>query len=178
MEIVLVTGGARSGKSRYAQQRAHEAGGDAVTVIATAQASDPEMALRIARHRAERPAAWVTLERPLQAGAALREAGTAVVLLDCLTVLAGNTLGRARPMTAEAALAAIDTEVAQLLHAAASRAGTLIVVTNEVGSAIHPPTALGRWFQDGLGAANARIGAQSREAVLLVAGMPLVLKRG
>jgi adenosylcobinamide kinase/adenosylcobinamide-phosphate guanylyltransferase len=175
MKLVLVTGGARSGKSRYAQRRATADGGTDVTVVATALPVDEEMVARIAHHRSTRPAAWTTVEAPANAGTAIRAAATVTVLLDCLTVLSGNALGRARPATRDAALVAIRREVDAILSAVAERDGMLIVVTNEVGSSVHPPTELGRWFQDGLGEANQLLAAAATEVVLVVCGVAIRL---
>ncbi len=176
MRLILVTGGARSGKSAYAQRRSLELGGDDVMVIVTAQPSDEEMARRIARHRAARPACWRTVEAPTNAGAALRAALTGVILLDCLTVLLSNVLLEAEAGGEEAALAAMAAETRALLEAAAAREGTLIAVTNEVGLGIVSGERLGRWFRDGLGVANQRLASAADEVVLLVCGVPLTLK--
>jgi adenosylcobinamide kinase/adenosylcobinamide-phosphate guanylyltransferase len=176
MRLILVTGGARSGKSAYAQRRSLELGGDAVTVIVTARPGDEEMARRIARHRAARPECWQTVEAPTNAGAALRAALTDVILLDCLTVLLSNALLEREAGGQEAALAAMATETGALLEAAAAREGTLIAVTNEVGLGIVPDERLGRWFRDGLGMANQQLASAADEVVLLVCGVPLALK--
>lgn len=177
MKLVLITGGARSGKSRHAQALARELGGEQVTFVATAITTDEETARRVERHRRDRPRAWITLEAPQHSGRAVRDAETSVVLLDCVTMLAGNALGRAKPETEQAALAAIDAELDELLAALHERAGTLIAVTNEVGWSVHPATALGRWFGVGLGLANQRLAAAADDVVLVVAGLPLVLKQ-
>ncbi len=176
MRLILVTGGARSGKSAYAQRRGLELGGDAVTVIVTARPCDEEMARRIARHRAARPARWRTVEVPTNAGAALRAAPTEVILLDCVTVLFANVLLEAEAGGEQAVLAAMATETRALLEAAAALEGTLIAVTNEVGLGIVPDGRLGRWFRDGLGIANQRLASAAEEVVLLVCGLPLPLK--
>ncbi len=176
MGLILVTGGARSGKSGYAERRAAELGGDAVTYIATAEALDEEMARRIARHRAERPAAWRTSESPRGAGAVVGSAATPTVLVDCMTVLASNALLAAEAQGEEAALAAVVAEAEALRDAALAHAGTVVVVTNEVGMGVHPPTSLGRWYRDALGRANALLAAAADEVVLLVSGIPLRIK--
>ncbi|HEX7051913.1 MAG TPA: bifunctional adenosylcobinamide kinase/adenosylcobinamide-phosphate guanylyltransferase [Longimicrobiales bacterium] len=183
MRLILVTGGVRSGKSRYAADLAARLGGDAVTFIATAAAGDTEMAERIARHRATRPAAWTTLEAERNAAAALRAAATDVVLLDCLTLLASNIFLTAAaadgaPAEHREALArdAVEAEIRELLDATRERDGTLIIVTNEIGLGVVPATELGRWFRDAMGEANQRVAAAADEVVLLVSGLPLVLK--
>jgi adenosylcobinamide kinase/adenosylcobinamide-phosphate guanylyltransferase len=175
MGLILVTGGARSGKSGYAERRAAELGGE-VTYIATAEALDEEMARRIARHRAERPAAWRTSESPRGAGAVVGSAATPTVLVDCMTVLASNALLAAEAQGEEAALAAVVAEAEALRDAALAHAGTVVVVTNEVGMGVHPPTSLGRWYRDALGRANALLAAAADEVVLLVSGIPLRIK--
>jgi adenosylcobinamide kinase/adenosylcobinamide-phosphate guanylyltransferase len=173
---LLVLGGARAGKSAFAFERARalaDAGGR-VAVVATAEACDAEMAARIARHRADRPADWVTVEAPL----ALREALAAlvgqadVVVVDCLNLWVANLLG-GDPALDDAALAA---HVAPLLALLARRPYQAIVVSNEVGGGIHPETALGRRFRDALGLVNQTVARAVDEVVLVVAGCPLWLK--
>ena len=176
MALILITGGARSGKSGYAERRAAELGGDAVTCIATAEALDDEMARRIARHRAERPAAWRTAESPRGAGGEVRAAATPTVLVDCMTVLASNALLTAESQGEEAAVAAVLAEAEALRDAALAHRGTVFVVTNEVGMGVHPPTSLGRWYRDALGRANALLAAAADEVVLLVSGIPLRIR--
>lgn len=176
MRVILVTGGARSGKSRYAQRLARELGGDDVAFIATGVRTDDEMAARIARHRADRPAAWTTIEAPRAAGNALRGARPAVVLLDCLSFLVANAVTAAFEAGEAAANEAAAAEVGALLDAADARAGTLVVVTNEVGLGIVPATPLGRWFRDALGTANQRVAARAERVVLMVSGVEVVVK--
>ncbi|HYW05593.1 MAG TPA: bifunctional adenosylcobinamide kinase/adenosylcobinamide-phosphate guanylyltransferase [Longimicrobium sp.] len=175
MGLILVTGGARSGKSSYAEARAAELGTD-VTYVATAEALDDEMARRIARHRAERPAAWPTVESPRAAGNAVRAATTAVVLVDCMTVLASNALFAAEAGGEEAVGAEVLAEATALRDAALAHDGWTVVVTNEVGLGVHPPTSLGRWYRDALGRANALLAAAADEVVLMVSGIPVRIK--
>src|SRR4029450_13717998 len=94
-------------------------------------------------------------------------------LLDCLTVLLANALGKGRASSETSTLEAMEQQTSALLSAAGSRAGDLIIVTNEVGWGIHPETALGRWYRDGLGIANQRIAAAAVEVIVMVAGLPL-----
>ncbi len=176
MELLLVTGGVRSGKSRWARDEALARGGEEVTVIATAEAVDDEMRGRIEAHRRDRPAGWHTIETPARAGEAVLAAVTNTVLLDCVTVLTGMAIGRSGATAEAAALDAMAAEVDGILDARAARAGVLIVVTNEVGWSVHPPTALGRWYQDGLGIANQRLAAAADRVVLMVSGLELRLK--
>lgn len=173
MRVILVTGGARSGKSAFAQQLAQQAGGDDVTFIATATVTDAEMETRIAAHRAERPTSWRTIEAPREAGHAIARAETTVVLLDCLTLLVSNTLLAYADGGEAAVHTAVEAEIDTLLEAAVRREGTLVVVTNEVGSGIVPAHTLGRWFRDAAGCANQRVASVADEVYLLVAGVPL-----
>lgn len=175
-KIVLITGGARSGKSAYAERRAAELGGSDVTYVATAEALDDEMARRIERHQAERPTEWPTVEAPRAAAAAVLAADSGVVLLDCLTVLASNALLGAEADGEEAAQAAVLAEATALRDAALRREGVTLVVTNEVGMGVHPPTSLGRWYRDALGRANLLMAEAADEVLLLVSGIPLRVK--
>jgi adenosylcobinamide kinase/adenosylcobinamide-phosphate guanylyltransferase len=172
--LTLVTGGARSGKSRHVEELAREQGGP-VTVIATAEALDDDMASRIARHRADRPAHWTTIEAPLAvAEAATRIPRDHVVILDCLTLWVSNLLLAQDDGQADGE-AQILAETDRLLDAFVEHA-VVLVVTNEVGLGIVPETALGRRFRDLLGRVNQRAAARASRVVLLVAGLPLRVK--
>ena len=178
--MTLILGGARSGKSALAQKMAAE-GGRPVLYVATATAGDEEMATRIAAHRAERPAHWHTLEAPLQVGTAIAGAlgatGAEVVLVDCLTLLANNVLGRLpETISAPEAEAALALEVDGLLAAYMPGSTEWIIVSNEVGLGLVPPYPLGRLYRDALGRANQRLAAASDEVLFMVAGLPLALK--
>ena len=164
--IVYVTGGARSGKSSFAERLAANSG-EHVTYLATAQAFDDEMRERIERHRIDRPAHWPTLEEPLKVPQALAEL-QGVILLDCLSLWVSNLV------LAGLEDAAILEQVDLLLEAASSR--TLIIVSNEVGSGIVPDNALARRYRDLLGWANQKAAAAASEAYLLISGLPLRLK--
>jgi adenosylcobinamide kinase/adenosylcobinamide-phosphate guanylyltransferase len=180
--LILVLGGLRSGKSRFAERLAGRLGGDAVVYLATATAGDAEMAARIARHRAERPAGWRTVEAPVGAAAALAalDPPAGVVLLEDVGLLLTNVMlagagGEPRaPAAAEAALAG---ELDALLAWRAGADARLIVVSNEVGLALVPTNPLGRAFADILGRANQRLAAAAAAAYLVVAGVPLDLRR-
>lgn len=167
----LLLGGARSGKSRYAVEQARVIGGLAA-VVATARAVDRDMAARIARHRAERPAQWVTLEEPLDVAAACRRAARShdLVIVDCITVWVSNLMERGDDDTL--VLAAVD-DLAKLLR---ERLVSIILVSNEVGQGVHPPTELGRRFRDLLGVVNQRLAAAADRVTLMVAALPLTVK--
>ena len=167
----FVLGGARSGKSRYALEQARQIG-DSVAFLATARALDLDMAARIARHRAERPAGWTTLEEPREIVAAARRAAAAHdgLIIDCVTIWVANLMERGDDDTA--VLAASD-DLAKLMR---ERLASLVVVSNEVGAGIHPPTALGRRFGDLLGFVNQRLAAAADRVILMVAGIPLTVK--
>lgn len=174
VRLVLVTGGARSGKSAFAQEEARKLGGDGVSFIATAQALDAEMAERIRYHRSERPPGWETLEEPLNVPAALRRARHGVVLLDCLALWVSNLLLR-EPDPVENSQA-LCPYVEELLDAWQQTGKRLLVVTNEVGLGIVPENPLARRYRDLLGWANARLAREADAVYLMVAGLPLKLK--
>ena len=166
----LVLGGARSGKSAFAQARA-EARGGALLYIATAQAFDAEMESRIGAHRAARGPRWRTLEEPLELARALSGTAAAgsVVLVDCLTLWLSNLMAAGRDAR---------TEGAALAASLATLAGEVIFVSNEVGSGIVPDNALARAFRDAQGRLNQEMAAACGSAFLVVAGLPVTLKAG
>jgi adenosylcobinamide kinase/adenosylcobinamide-phosphate guanylyltransferase len=170
---VLVLGGVRAGKSAYALERAATLG-ERVAFVATAEPGDPEMAARIARHRATRPPAWTTVEAPLDLPGAVAalEGRADVVLVDCLNLWVANLLGRDAALSDET----LAEGVARLAQVADRGALRLLVVSNEVGWGVHPETALGRRFRDALGLVNQLVARAADEVVLLVAGCPLWLK--
>jgi adenosylcobinamide kinase/adenosylcobinamide-phosphate guanylyltransferase len=170
--LVLVTGGARSGKSGYALQLAANTDGS-VLFVATGVATDDEMAARIARHQSERPTDWATLETRYDVGAELESSwqGQTCVLIEDLATLVSNLL-----LERSADERAVLAEVEGLLDFRASRGVDLIVVTQEVGWGVVPPSPLGRAFRDLIGTANQRLAQQADQVVLLVTGLPLRLK--
>ncbi len=181
MTGTFVFGGARSGKSAFAESLAAESGKQ-VVYVATAQAGDVEMTARITHHRARRQAGWTTVEEPLALGGALQEwcAPGSVVLVDCLTVWLSNLLfseSRDYPEVGHIdPPARFHTERAALLDAIEHAAGDLIFVSNEVGMGIVPQGAISRWFVDEAGRLNQAIAARCERAVWVAAGMPLWLK--
>jgi adenosyl cobinamide kinase/adenosyl cobinamide phosphate guanylyltransferase len=169
MTLVVLLGGARSGKSRLAQQLA-AATGSPVTVVATATAGDREMADRIAAHRAERPPDWSTVEEPLDLSGALEAVSPRdTVIVDCLTLWVANLIegddGAAGVLELAVRTAAV----------AAGRPGTTIVVSNEVGLGVVPATELGRRYRDLLGEVNGAWAGLADRAWFLVAGKALPL---
>src|SRR5262245_16569555 len=178
--VILVTGGARSGKSDFAQQLAGKSR-EQVVFIATAEALDEDMARRIEAHRQARPAAWLTIECPRRLGDALRSVGSArTIVVDCLTMLVSNVLLSLGDVgdepSAEAAAQAVNEEVRLLIDAGRKVAGTVIVVTNEVGSGIVPDNPLARLFRDLLGRANAALAREADLVYLMVSGLPVEIK--
>lgn len=206
--FTLVTGGARSGKSTYAERLAAqlaEPRGGRVTYLATSQTHDVEMAARVATHRAARPAAWTTVECPLEVPAAIREhAGPAasgglsgpVLLLDCVTfwvtnlLFAGGAFGGSAPpedgynydkdllppAEERAAAERVTVAVDDLLAALGETGATLVAVTNEVGLGVVPEYPLARLYRDQLGWANQRLGRAADRLFLLVSGYALDVK--
>lgn len=167
--LTLILGGARSGKSRLALQRA-QATGKPVSFIATAQAHDAEMAARIARHQAERPPHWITIEAPLDLAGAIRAAGAGCIVVDCLTLWLTNCLCRPDPAAFDGA------RVALLAALTARRDDDLILVGNETGLGIIPLGELTRRFVDEAGWLNQDIAQLADEVVFVAAGLPLILK--
>ena len=167
MGLTLVLGGARSGKSRYAEGVIAALPRPWV-YIATAEARDDEMAARIAAHRARREAGWQTVEAPHELPEALASVpADASVLVDCLTLWLSNVmLGSFN----------VDQMTTRLEAALAARSGPTVLVANEVGSGIVPDNALARGFRDLQGVLNQRMAGIADDVVLIVAGLPLILK--
>ena len=163
MGLVFLTGGARSGKSSMAQRWALSSGRP-VTVVVTAEAGDDEMVERIARHRADRPAGWCTVEAPLGLTAAIAVVpDDHAVIIDCLSIWIANLV------IADIDEASIVEQAGTLVDVCRARAAT-VVVTNEVGSGIVPDNELARRYRDILGRANAIVAAAADEAFVVVAG--------
>jgi len=164
----LVLGGARSGKSAFAQRQAESLPGELI-YVATAEALDAEMQDRIGRHRAERGPRWQTVEAPLDLAGAIETKSRLgnVLLVDCLTLWASNL------MLAESDLAhAIN----DLTSALANAPGKIVLVSNEIGLGIVPDNALGRRFRDVAGEVNQAVARSVDSAVFVAAGLPMVLK--
>lgn len=176
--LILVTGGARSGKSDFAQKLAADFGGEDVLFVATAEAKDEDMAHRIAAHRQARPVLWRTIEAPRKVGQALQQAGPVrAVIVDCLTLLVSNVLlSLGEEPTDESAQAVVDDEIFSLIETVRQMNGSVIVVTNEVGLGIVPANRITRLYRDLLGRANANLARHADQVYLLVSGIPLEIK--
>ena len=180
-KIILITGGARSGKSAFAEKLARQAGPQ-VAYIATAEVGDGEMAERVALHRRRRPAEWQTYEAPMQAENAIDAIVAAkqaeLILFDCLTVYTSNALlaqpeDAPVPLRRDSVLAAVD----RLLEAAGRFPGVVLFVTNEVGDGIVPDNALAREYRDLAGLINQKAAQAATEVYWVVCGLPVEIKR-
>ena len=185
MTRTLVFGGARCGKSAYAEQLAARLAGESgkdVVYIATAGAGDAEMATRIAHHRRQRPPEWTTVEEPLALGDAMRRWCTPgrLVLIDCLTLWLSNLMfsgGADYPDVGDIALPALfHAQRTDFLEALEGAGGDLVLVSNEVGMGIVPYGAISRCFTDEAGRLNQAVAARCERALWIAAGLPLVLK--
>jgi len=165
-KLTFVLGGARSGKSRYAESLITALPPPWI-YVATAEAGDDEMAERINSHRERRGVQWRTIEAPRELAKALSACGDGPVLIDCLTLWLSNLM---------LADANIEEETAQLEKTLVAAHGPLVLVANEVGSGIVPSYPLGRRFRDLQGILNQRIAARAERVILMVAGLPLALK--
>ena len=169
--ITLVLGGARSGKSRYAEGIALARPAPRY-YLATAEAGDDEMSDRIAEHRRRRGDAWITLEEPLDLSGTLARTAAdpqATLLVDCLTLWLANLMGAERD---------IETATTALIAACDAVRGEVVLVSNEVGLGIVPDNALARAFRDHAGRLNQAVAARADRVVFVAAGLPLLLKPG
>ena len=178
--FTFILGGARSGKSAFAEQQARAVAGDDVLFVATAEARDEEMRRRIERHRRSRPAPWRTVEAPRRVGQAIREhvADAQAIVVDCLTLLVSNVLAEWDDPWAEEAAEAVRREVEELVAAVRAVDAHVFVVSNEVGFGLVPTSPLGRAYRDLLGEANRHVAAAADRVYLLIAGIPLLLRDG
>jgi adenosylcobinamide kinase/adenosylcobinamide-phosphate guanylyltransferase len=176
--ITLVLGGARSGKSSFAEQAASQAGRP-VLYIATAAPLDDEMQARIEKHRAARQADWRTLELQTNLGKALQdiEPPDGPVILDCVTLWVSNILLSLPENTPyDKVMQEVEAEIEALLAAQERLGGQWLVVSNEVGLGLVPPYPLGRVYRDALGWANQRLARAASRVLFMVAGIPLLVK--
>jgi len=166
--LMLVLGGARSGKSRYAEQAIVAASGSGI-YLATAGVGDAEMAARVAEHRARRGPTWSTIEEPLEIARCIASEARPdrPILVDCLTLWLSNLMHAGRDIAGE-------TE--RLMAALAGAGGPVVLVANEVGLGIVPETALGRAFRDRAGGLNQRVAAAAERVIFMAAGLPMLLK--
>ncbi|MGB3682898.1 MAG: bifunctional adenosylcobinamide kinase/adenosylcobinamide-phosphate guanylyltransferase [Rubrobacteraceae bacterium] len=174
-KLFFITGGVRSGKSRYAEELVESFGGE-VAYVATLEPGDEEMERRIERHKAHRPPGWRTVEATLDVVGAVAALEEPVVLLDCLSGWISNMLLTHEQNGEEAILDVVLGAIEELLAVVRASEKTVVVVTNEVGSGVVPAYPLGRWYRDALGLANQRVAAEADAVCLMVAGLPLVLK--
>jgi adenosylcobinamide kinase/adenosylcobinamide-phosphate guanylyltransferase len=182
MKSILITGGARSGKSRFAQELALKLGGP-VLFVATAEVGDEEMRRRILEHRRTRPAAWSTLEVTTHIGSQIaQKIGEAqVVIVDCITLLVNNIFSRYSDQTSEQIDASliekgIMVEIDELVDCMSHTITSFIIVTNEVGLGLVPANRLSRLYRDLLGKANQILAQRADEIYLMVAGLPVPIK--
>ncbi len=181
-KMTFILGGARSGKSRYAESLASEEGGK-VLFIATAQALDEEMELRIQEHQTNRPESWTTLELPLDVGGYMMShpIEADVIIVDCLTMLMSNILmgetDSNELLDELAAVSLVDEEINNLLVAIDDSNRHWIIVSNEVGMGLVPTFPLGRIYRDLLGRVNQRVARNAEKVILMVAGIPMVINQ-
>jgi adenosylcobinamide kinase/adenosylcobinamide-phosphate guanylyltransferase len=169
--VTLVLGGARSGKSRYAQELASAF--ERVVYIATASRDDAEMRARIAQHRRERPSTWKTVEVFTGLDRTLREVGPQadLLLVDCLTLYVANIMGRKSVGRSK-----VRDHIHPLCEAVREAKASVVMVSNEVGCGVVPPYRSGRDYRDLLGELNQEIAKVADRVILMVAGLPLIVK--
>lgn len=182
-QCILILGGARSGKSRLAKEMALRLGGK-VLFVATGEARDEEMEQRIEKHKQERPSNWRSAELPTDVGKGLRrEIGSAqVVIVDCLTLLVSNIIGRCgddpEQVSAELVEARLTAEIDELTGCIDDSAATFILVSNEVGMGLVPESRGGRLYRDLLGKVNQTIARRADRVYFMLSGIALNLKEG
>lgn len=171
MKHVLITGGARSGKSDFAQKLAGQSG-STVLFVATAEPRDEEMKSRIAAHRNNRPAGWSTLEATTQLGTLIAGHSARTILIDCVTILVANVMEKGEQSPEQS----VDGEIEALIACMRQNPAHFIIVTNEVGLGLVPATPLGRQYRDLLGRANQKLAAFCDEVYFMVSGIPNRIK--
>jgi adenosylcobinamide kinase/adenosylcobinamide-phosphate guanylyltransferase len=177
-KITLILGGARSGKSSYAQQLAEESG-KTVTFLATAQALDDEMSTRIQKHRSERPAYWDTLEIPCGIASQISQIESDVVILDCITLLITNLMMQFVKddiVDETPFVSAVQKEIHELIARIREQRQDWLIVSNEVGLGLVPPYQMGRVYRDVIGWANQQLAREADQVIFMVAGIPMIVK--
>ena len=180
--VILLLGGARSGKSHYAQELAKQMS-DKVLFVATAEALDEDMRLRIEKHKQERPSGWRTLEAPLQVGKNIQShiGYTPLVILDCVTLLVNNIFclfdeKQFDKIDDSVLEKKVTIEIEGLLNCIQNTEASYIIISNEVGLGLVPDNRMGRLYRDILGRANQMLAQHADEVYLMVAGIPLRVK--
>jgi len=181
-QCILILGGARSGKSRFANEIAPDFG-DRVLFVATGEALDEEMRQRIEEHKRERPPNWRSLEVPTGVGKGIQEeSGDAqVVIVDCLTLLVSNVIGQCcddpGQISAESVQERLTTEIDELIECIDDSTATFILVSNEVGMGLVPENRLGRLYRDLLGKINQIFAQRADRVYFMLSGIPFSLKK-
>lgn len=172
----LITGGVRSGKSKFAEKLAGAMGGK-IIYLATAQALDAEMRERIDKHRRQRPVEWTTIEEPLEVVSVIagHNSGT-TILLDCLTLFLSNLFFRYADLPTERQEQTVFAQIEGLAEMVEGSSANIIIVSNEIGAGVVPENAVARRFRDLAGNANQRIAAACNEVFLMVSGIPVQIK--
>ena len=176
--FTLILGGARSGKSSYAQRLAEESGRP-VTFLATAQALDDEMSMRIQKHRLERPATWQTLEVSVNVASCLQQIDSNTVILDCVTLLINNLMMQfvQNDLVEEAPfMIAVQKEIDALIAGLREKEKDWLIISNEVGLGLVPAYQMGRVYRDAIGWANQRLAQAADKVIFMVAGIPTTIK--
>jgi adenosylcobinamide kinase / adenosylcobinamide-phosphate guanylyltransferase len=176
--LTFILGGARSGKSSYAQKLAADSGRP-VTFLATAQAFDDEMSGRITKHRNERPQQWQTLEIPVNIALHIKEIKSEVVILDCVTLLVSNLMMQfvKDDLVDETPfMQSVQNEMDSLLSVIHESAQHWLIVSNEVGLGLVPPYQMGRVYRDAIGGANQTLAREAGQVILMTAGIPMLIK--
>lgn len=176
--LILITGGARSGKSNFALKLAHKCGRK-VCFIATCEALDEEMKKRIERHKKKRPGSWKTVEEPLKPDQVIRglnKAAVEVVLVDCMTLWLSNLILNGSEEVQEELEGYSISRLQEFIEACREFSGTTIIVTNEVGMGIVPGNKLARIFRDVAGRCNQKLAQEADEVFFLISGLTLKIK--
>ncbi|MBM4433108.1 MAG: bifunctional adenosylcobinamide kinase/adenosylcobinamide-phosphate guanylyltransferase [Chloroflexi bacterium] len=179
---ILITGGARSGKSRFAYELASKLGRQ-VLFVATAEAGDEEMKCRIEEHKRERPKDWSTIEATADIGNCIKKriGGARVVIVDCVTLLVNNIFNKYGDQSDEQIDTSllekeVESEIKGLVEGIDHSDASFIIVTNEVGLGLVPANKIGRLYRDLLGRANQMLAERADEVYFMVAGLPVKIK--